>query len=246
MNFVAKNPQRSQCFCCGKNNHSPDNCFFQRKRCRSCGKLGHIAKMCKGDRNSPAAADHRADLAEQDEHTAAIEADELPLFNIQMVKNQLSEPSITITPEVNTVSLPMELNTGASVSLISDQTFREHFPNTKLTPTDIRLKTYTGEKLTVLGEMTAQVRYRGQECPLPLLIVNGRGPSLFGCNWLQKLKLDWGSIKRVSTELGELLMHQAVFHKELSTLKGFEAKLLVKPGAIPKFFKPCHVLFPTR
>ena len=32
--------------------------------------------------------------------------------------------------------------------------------NTKLTPSNIRLKIYTGEKLTFLGKMRTQVRYR--------------------------------------------------------------------------------------
>ena len=81
---------------------------------------------------------------------------------------------------MNTVTLPMELDTGASVSLVSEKTLCDKFANTMLAPSDIRLKTYTGEKLKVLGEMSAQVRYRGQECLLPLLIVSGSGPSLFG------------------------------------------------------------------
>lgn len=83
-----------------------------------------------------------------------------PLFNIQIVDNQLSEPSIIVEREVNTIMLPMELDTGASVSLISEKTFKEHFANAELAPSDIRVKTYTHVKLKVLEEMSAD---RGQE-----------------------------------------------------------------------------------
>ena len=66
----------------------------------------------------------RIALVDQSEHTAATGAVELPLFKIQTAKNQLSEPSIYGNITIATVSLPMELDTGASVPLnISDQTF---------------------------------------------------------------------------------------------------------------------------
>jgi len=53
------------------------------------------------------------------------------------------------------------------------------------------LRTYTGEPNKFLGMFTAQVKYRGQECSLPLLLVDGDGPSLFGHNWLTSVSLDW-------------------------------------------------------
>ena len=109
-------------------------------------------------------ADNRADLVDQEQHTSITEADELPLVNIQVVKKQPSEPSMTVEP--------VELDSGAPFSFISQTTFLEYFASTKLTPSSIRLKTYTGEKLKVLGELSARVWYNGQDCLLPLLVVS--------------------------------------------------------------------------
>ena len=84
--------------------------------------------------------------------------------------------------------------------------------------------------------------YGEQVCRLPLVVVGGCGPSLFGLNWLRQITLDWGSIKAVRTELDQLLQkHEVVFRKELGTLKGIEAHLEVDAQAVPRFFKPRSV-----
>lgn len=91
---------------------------------------------------------------------------------------------------VNNKPLVMELDTGAAVSVISEQTQRRLFPQTTLKPTSVLLRTYTAEPMTVAGEMTVNVQYRAQSCMLPLLVVAGKGPTLFGRDWLRHFQLD--------------------------------------------------------
>ena len=71
---------------------------------------------------------------------------------------------------------------------------------------------------------------------LPIVVVAGSGPSLFGRNWLKAIKLDWKEIKSVSTELQHLLQkHSALFKDEMGRMKGITAKLTAKPDAQPKY-----------
>ena len=106
----------------------------------------------------------------------------------------------------------------------------------------MKLKTYTGEPLRIMGEANLHVRYDSQEHTLPLVVVAGSGPSLFGLNWLDKITLDWGSIKTVKTELDLLLQkHEAIFRKELGTVQGVQVHLEVDPTVQPRFHKPRSV-----
>ena len=60
------------------------------------------------------------------------------------------------------------------------------------------------------------MEYKGQREELPVLIVGGSGPSLFGWNWLHRLKLDWNEICHVgsaSTLTDILGKHAAVLKK---------------------------------
>ena len=90
-----------------------------------------------------------------------------------------------------------------------------------------------------------KVTYQGQEVNhLPLLVVEGSGPLLFGRNWLHKIQLNWGEIKRVSTELDRLMeKFPNLFKDGLGTVKNYQVKLSVDPNAKPKFCKPRSVPF---
>ena len=54
------------------------------------------------------------------------------------------------------------------------------------------LKIYTGEKIKPHGIMEVLVKHNGQT---ELFIVDSNGPPLLERNWLNKIQLDWASIK---------------------------------------------------
>ena len=71
----------------------------------------------------------------------------------------------------------MEVNSGAAVCIISEQTQKKLFPKTLLQQTSIKLRTYTDEAVPVLGEMAVSLQ---KEKPFALGVpVQGCGvPSL--------------------------------------------------------------------
>ena len=147
--------------------------------------------------------------------------------------------------------LNMEVDTGASISLISETTYQklwEFETPPELQQTAVKLRTYTGEEIGVVGCINVKVQSYRQEAQLPLLVVKGEGPSLLGRNWLTKLQLNWHKISvRTNQSLEHILkQHGSVFKDELGTLKGVKAKLYVDPQAQPRFFKVRSVPYAMR
>ena len=90
----------------------------------------------------------------------------------------------------------------------------------------------------MLGQIRVHVRHNDQ-ADLPLLIVKGDGPSLFSRNWLKRIRLNWEQIKKVTDELMTLLQkYDELFREGLGTVTDIRAKLSVRAGSKPKFFKP--------
>ena len=106
------------------------------------------------------------------------------------------------------------------------------------------LTTYSNEKISEIGQTMVQVKYDGQEETLPLIVVAGNGPTLLGRNWLEKIQIDWKSLKiqRVAkdTQTVENLIKKSeeLFQPGGATLKGYKAKHSLKQESVPKFFKP--------
>ena len=84
---------------------------------------------------------------------------------------------------INGIQMEMEIDTGASVSLISKNKFDKFqssaaFPS--LTNEQIKLRTYTGEEISVLGSISVTAKSENCTSTLPLLVVEGNGPSEIG------------------------------------------------------------------
>ena len=116
------------------------------------------------------------------------------------------------------------------MSLMSQSTFQGLWPGRELQPSQGRLRAYTKETIPVVGCCNVNIEYNGQSAQLPLLVVGGSGPTLLGRDWLSQIRLDWHQIHLVHSV--SLL---AVFQGGLGTLQGYKAKILVEPGAVPRF-----------
>jgi len=90
--------------------------------------------------------------------------------------------------QINGAQLPMEVNTGASLTLISKSSCgmcKQCHPFNPLTANSgLILEKYTG---TGMGIANVAVSFQEQNHSLQLLIVAGDGPSLLGHDWLSKI-----------------------------------------------------------
>ena len=92
--------------------------------------------------------------------------------------------------EINGTALNMEVDTGATVFIISKTTYQKLFSEIPIKPASLHLRTYTGEPIDVEGEMNAQVKYASQIKEPGLIVVRGDSPHLFGSNWLNHFQLN--------------------------------------------------------
>ena len=93
-----------------------------------------------------------------------------------------SSQPMTATLNVNGVELQMEVDMGASASIISQTTYQKSWPThaSPLQPSNVKLRTCTGEELKVLWSLATEVQYLNQKARLHLLVVGGSGPRLLG------------------------------------------------------------------
>ncbi|KAI4895675.1 hypothetical protein NFI96_020671 [Prochilodus magdalenae] len=260
--------QRVQaCYRC-KGQHSAAGCRFAAELCHNCGKRGHIKRACrskpaysplqKGEHRAPrggkmAEKNKRAHLVREESENNEEDASEI--HTIYSVRQQIRgvEP-ITKIVKVNGTEVTFEVDTGCGVTVISKEQYSKMWKKgtvPELDHSSLQLKTYTGEKLGVLGRIQVTVEYEGATKILPLIVVEGDGPNLLGRAWLKELALEIHPIHKVAVKcklkLEEVLgEHADVFKEELGQLKGTKATIQVDKEAQPKFYKPRPVPYAVK
>ncbi|XP_023809022.1 uncharacterized protein K02A2.6-like [Oryzias latipes] len=260
-----------KCFRCGGTNHLANDCRFASEKCHNCGKMGHIRRVCRmrlGDREKNKQLKGGSGRQMKQTHymqgeisRSDSEGDDMfhltesvkTMYNMRDEIRIPKEDPMRTQLVVNGKVVTYEVDTGCGYTIMSKKSFDGLFKDSKrpkLLTCGLKLKTYGGHVVPVLGAAKVKVQHGGSVKNLAVVVVKGPGASLLGRGWIKALKIDWEKVNSVlegEEALQEVLVkHETVFKEELGKLKGFSAKICVKKEANPQFYKPRSVPFAMR
>ena len=154
---------------CGKVGHLSWQCLFKNAKCHNCGKVGHIKKACRNKQDSGVVLTEATRQGKQQTKKAAVgrtvktvEPSDTSSVE-EHALHQLTEDSgcnpIELNVDIQGETISMELDTGAAVSLISGKTYNQFFSDISLKKSTVKLKSYSGEDIPVIGQMEVLVKY---------------------------------------------------------------------------------------
>uniref|UniRef100_A0A8C5QT05 Gypsy retrotransposon integrase-like protein 1 n=2 Tax=Leptobrachium leishanense TaxID=445787 RepID=A0A8C5QT05_9ANUR len=256
-----------ECFRC-KGNHAPHECKFINELCHHCQKRGHIKRACKskhvmqshktpfqglrGERKGKEKAG-RSHLVKEEDVSETEDAGDIN--TIYSVSHKMPKVAPILQKlKVNGMNIEFEVDTGCGITIISKKQYSKLWKNTDIPewePCNLTLKTYTGEKMLVLGQVIGTVQSQMDNKKLTMVVVEGAGPNLLGRNWLKDLRVLPQLVNTVTASptlhLADLLDRYAeVFKDELGQLKGTTAKIHVNSEAQPRFYKPRRIPFAVK
>ena len=81
---------------------------------------------------------------------------------------------------INSQPVNMEVDTGKTVTVVSEKTCK-----VKVQPTKKRLKSVTGQMMPIVGEAIVQAKIGGIKRKVKLFVAKGNCHLLFGRDWIQ-------------------------------------------------------------
>ena len=237
----SKSSPKTPCSGCGKW-HWKNDCPFKSAECHLCKKVGHIKKMCFKAKNKEKGASN-VNFSCEEKNSNEYDF----VFN---VKKENVKP-IVVHVLMNKVKVPMELDTGASCSLISKNTYEQIWPSPEsrpsLCPSSANLRVYGGSPLRVSGEIeiTAELEDSNKSCQAKIVVVDGEGPCLLGRDLIHTLGL-LGNINKVSNTNTLKKEFPELFSEGLGCFKDRKFAIEVDPTVPPKFCKARTVPYMLR
>ena len=249
-NIDRKYTEQLSCHRCG-GSHSGQSCKFKSAKCYKCSKVGHLASVCRSKDDRKKGRVQKVHVSESGNDDCEND-DELGIYSLYSLdQNRPYHHRYTLEMKINGKPCMMELDTAADFSIMSKGEYFEKFADKPLTPSQVTLKTYTGEVLEVLGEMYCDIVYKGKQYSLPILVANyDAKPTLLGKNWLRHIKLEWGEIfcipkgdaLNADSQLNDLLSkHSELFTESYEGMRGLEAHITMRDDTRSVFVKARRV-----
>ena len=145
--YVSSRKQQN-CHGCLGAGYSPGACHFKSAKCNKCHKTGHITKAClttdvskqtrrkvPSDQNTPqkqqlrkkATTAHQTEL----ESSSKLQSEVVDIVHVHTVSPDIPR-SYKVVTQINDIPITMELDTGAGVSIVSEQTWSDKLKQSKL------------------------------------------------------------------------------------------------------------------
>jgi hypothetical protein len=258
------------CSRCGSRNHKGRVCGFMYAMCFNCGVKGHVKRMCKAPRK---VMHNRNYYVENEEQLDAVNKKQVVTNYLNQM--ELSKPpptgKIQLFIELNKQPLMMEVDSGATFSLIGWSTFCKYVGDKKqLQPSQVKMKAWgQNEELVAAGSLPVTLWLDSQVSPVTvdLLVMRTDGPSLIGRNWFAPLGItvqvprvclkglqqepaqpleDLDGVFRLEQVPENLRDFAEVFSPGLGRCTGEKIHIELREDAKPAHFPPRQVPFALR
>ena len=257
----AQSKARERCRHCNSVKHQPSDCSWQDAICYKCQQQGHIVPACKTSvpYKDKKGKTHVLVDEVQEDSSQGYSTSSSSTYNMFSITTGQGSPPWKVTVCVNGVNLEMEVDSGATFSVIGENQLSMWGSPLVLQPSLVKLRTFTGEVIIPKGEAEVKVEYGGQTCRLPLLVTPGKRPALLGRNWLSDLRLNWKELAQqhqvhqvISDTASVKDQFPSLFREEPGKLEGFKAHVdhgntdcmsrLPPPGLLEESLVPADVV----
>ena len=204
-----------QCTRCGKELHSRDKCPARDVTCHRCQKKGHYSTQCYSKRTSTAPVSEVTSESHLD--TAFLDTLTTGLETSWTIKLQLQRQMLTF-----------KMDTGAEVTAISEESYR-NLGKHQLTPPEKILYGPSRQPLQVIGQFIGEISYKGKSINHPVFVVAGLKTNLLGLPAITSLNLA-ATINNLDALKDEVLDQFPSVFQGLGTL-GEEYEIQLKSDA---------------
>ena len=157
------------------------------------------------------------------------------------VSSSTSSPPILVDLAIKGVPIFMELDTGVFVSIMPEAVWIKSWSNVSLTTSAVKLCTYSGTPLSVVGEGRVKASHNDQIVEVCIHIVKEGTAPLLGCNWLSSIQLNWPNICCITSKVSDQFQSSSVVHEfptifqeGIGHINGKEASIHLAAGTVPK------------
>ena len=147
---VTGQKQGTPCHRCNQVGHNGAVCKFEGATCYYCHKLGHLACACqkKAMQSGTSRTQSKSSQLHRVVEPKNDDQEREPMF-------QLGAPGqrpITVSVQINGVTVPMEVDTGAARTIMLLEQQKRLFPSVELQPSQVGLHTYTTEHYSLMED----------------------------------------------------------------------------------------------
>ena len=130
--------------------NASSECQFRKEKCHARGKQGHMAKMCRSKKST-------STQVQPTRYISGGTSEELGLFSVYSIQK---DSVYRVDALLDGKKVKMEIDTGAAVSVLPENIYRDKLPHVQLKVTHTNLKTYSGEHITSSGSDSCTVEPR--------------------------------------------------------------------------------------